>query len=155
MTKEKGTLTRSKKMSMLKIKIKCLSSGDTSAGPPSVIRLPSQVPRPYWPALYVLVNFFHLKSWRNVILTCLMFSLLTKYKTGLETLFLWSSFSEWSGRWPSSLVLSLAHIKLFPIILFLIIIDYFIGLQWRWFSLFFWPVLYLCENKMMYLLVNS
>ena len=121
MTKEKGTLTRSKKMSMLKIKIKCLSSGDTSAGPPSVIRLPSQVPRPYWPALYVLVNFFHLKSWRNVILTCLMFSLLTKYKTGLETLFLWSSFSEWSGRWPSSLVLSLAQIKLFSIILFLII----------------------------------
>ena len=47
MTKEKGTLTRSKKMSMLKIKVKCLSSGDTSAGPPSMIRLPSQVPRPY------------------------------------------------------------------------------------------------------------
>ena len=44
-------------MSMLKIKIKC-SSCNAHAGRPWMIWLSSQVPRPYWLTLYMLIYFF-------------------------------------------------------------------------------------------------
>ena len=44
-------------MSILKVKIKCLLSWDAIAGTPSITRLPSQVLRSYWLAMYVLVYF--------------------------------------------------------------------------------------------------
>ena len=44
-------------MSMFKIKIKCLPSWDINAGPPLVIRLPSQAPRPYWLTIHILALF--------------------------------------------------------------------------------------------------
>ena len=57
------------------MKSKCLSSWDTNAGVLLMIRLSSQVPSPYWFAVYVLVFFFlfFLKPWRNASLACFMF----------------------------------------------------------------------------------
>ena len=46
-----------------------------------------------------------------------MFFVLTRYKTVLKTLLLWSSFSEKSGKLASGLVLGLAQIKLFSILI--------------------------------------
>ena len=58
--KEKGALTR--RMSMLKIKIKCiikrLHSWDIRADTRSITRLPFQVPRPSELPVYVLICFF-------------------------------------------------------------------------------------------------
>ena len=48
--------------------------------------------------------------------SCLMFFVLTRYKTVLKTLLLQSSFSEWFGEQASGLVLGLAQIKLFPVL---------------------------------------
>lgn len=59
---------------------------------PSVVRLPSQAPRPFWLAVYWLICF--LKPWRNVPQTCLMSFVLTRYKTELKTMLLRSSSSE-------------------------------------------------------------
>ena len=56
---------------MLKTKIKCLPSGDTNAGPPSMIRLRFQVPRP-------LSLFLNTEE-----MTCLIFFVLTRYETVL------------------------------------------------------------------------
>ena len=44
-------------MSILKIKMKCPSSWDTNTGAPSMIRHPSQAPRPYWLTVFVLICF--------------------------------------------------------------------------------------------------
>lgn len=79
----------------------------------SMIRLPSQVPRPYWLAGYVLIWF--LKSWGNIFLTCVMFFVLARPKTAgnhasLEQLLkvIWET-----GFW--AVVLSLAQIKPFSV----------------------------------------
>ena len=53
-----------------KVKIQCLPSWDTSADIPSMIKLPSQVPRSNWLAVYVFFLFKKTKPWRNVSLTC-------------------------------------------------------------------------------------
>ena len=45
-------------MSMLKIKVKCLSSLDANAGPLVMIRLAPQVPRPCWLTVYALSGLF-------------------------------------------------------------------------------------------------
>ena len=82
-------------MSMLKIKIKCLPS---NAGTPLMIRVPSQEPRPYWLAVYMLICFCFFKSWINVSLTCLMFFVLTRYKPMLKPMLLWSGSSQFSAR---------------------------------------------------------
>ena len=46
---------------------------------------------------------------------------LTWYKTVLETMLLWSSFSESSGNQASRLVLGLARIKLFSLLIFVVV----------------------------------
>ena len=72
---------------MLKIKIKCLSSWDTDAGSPLMIRLLSQVPRlcllTCWSTCWSVLCFFF-ETCRNVTLTCLMFFVLTRYKSVAE-----------------------------------------------------------------------
>ena len=90
-------------MSMLKIKIKCLLSWDINTRPALMIRLPSQLPRPYWPA----PGWFVFKPWTNISLTCLMFFVLTKYKTIAKIMLFLSNFSELFERLsPEATVLS-------------------------------------------------
>ena len=54
----KGHTGQKQTMSMLKIRIKCPSTWYTNAGTPLTIRLPSQVPKPYCLAVYMLVFSF-------------------------------------------------------------------------------------------------
>lgn len=67
-------------------KDKCLPSWDIKASTPLMIRLPSREPWPYWLTVYsvtclrLIFFFLFLKLWRNVPLSCLMFSVLTRYK---------------------------------------------------------------------------
>ena len=64
---EKRTHWPKVKMSMLKTKIKCLSSWDANAGFPLMVRLPSHMPKPCWLAVYMLicvcVCFLELYPW--------------------------------------------------------------------------------------------
>ena len=50
-----------------KVKIQCLPSWDTSADIPSMIKLPSQVPRSNWLAVYVFFFFFLNKTLKECI----------------------------------------------------------------------------------------
>ena len=62
-------------MSVLKIKIKGLSSWDAS--PPSMMTVPAQVSKPHWFVVDMLICYFlgfvFSKSWRNISLTCWVF----------------------------------------------------------------------------------
>ena len=98
-----------KSESRLNIKIKHPSFWEASAGPPSIMRLPSQL----WGRADSLCTCWSrllgglcLKTWRNVSLTCLMFFIPTRYNTVLKALLLQSYLG-------SGLALSLAPIKLF------------------------------------------
>ena len=95
-------------MSMLEIKIKYASSFDDK------IPFPGAKTKLYVLRADMLVCFS--ETWRHVSPICLMFFVLTRYKTVLKTLLLQSSFSEWFGEQASGLVLGLAQIKLFPVL---------------------------------------
>ena len=58
-------------MSMLNIKIKCLPSWPASAGTSLMIRLPSQVPRPYWLTMYLF--FWNLEGMDSWLIWCSWF----------------------------------------------------------------------------------
>ena len=78
--------------------MKCLPSWDVNAGAPLMISLPSRAPRPCWLTMYLLI-FFFFKPWRNVTLICLLFFVLTRYKSVLKIMRLWGSFSSHLGSW--------------------------------------------------------
>ena len=63
-----------------------------------MLRLPSQVPRPYWLAEYLLICCcflcYSLKSWRNISLSYLKFFVLTRYESVPKPMLLQSSLSE-------------------------------------------------------------
>ena len=117
---------------MLKIKIKCLPSWDANAGTPLMMRIPSQVPKPYyllctsWSVFWIFLVLF-LKPWRNVSLTCLMFFVLTRHKTVLKTMLLQSRSQSYlrgcllgySPQFGSDKTLFYSYYKLFT--------DYFCG----------------------------
>ena len=81
---------------------------DANAGTPSMIRLPSLVPRPLLTCcVHADLFFFFFKLRRNVSLTCLMFFILTRYKTALKIKHLQRSSVFWAA------VLSLAQLYSF------------------------------------------
>lgn len=107
--------TDQKRMSMLKIK--CPSFQGTTAGAPLMIRLHARCQGHadflytwcmlicvVW-GLFLFWIFFFLKPWRNGSLTCLMFFVMTRYKTLLEIMLLSRAASQsklGAGFWASS-----------------------------------------------------
>ena len=101
------------RMFKLKIKIKCFSSWTLILVTPLTIRLLPGV-KAKWLTVYMLdCSFFFFWNLEEMSLWLVYCSLVWQDIKLLKTLFLWSSFSEWSGKWASGLVLTLAQIKVF------------------------------------------